>query len=155
MMVGMLQERGIDLHLAGEHRPESLLGLLPRRDFLWARCQLAPGWDDAEFLLAVERLFAQRVPTLVKLSLVLRDPLCRYMVRGMAGTGREIDEERLVGRHRLLLTDPADRFVGQVFRQVIALLGSPVWLDRRRSVVERRVVLVVFAADEPVEVLEA
>ena len=76
-------------------------------------------------------------------------------MRRVRRAGREVDEERLVGHERLLLADPLDRLVGHVLREVVALLRSPVGLDRRRPLVERRVVLVGLAADEAVEVLEA
>ena len=77
------------------------------------------------------------------------------MVRRVRRAGREVDEERLVRHERLLLADPRDRLVGHVLGEVVALLGRPLRLDRRRALVERRVVLVRLAADEAVEVLEA
>src|SRR5262249_40181820 len=43
---------------------------------------------------------------------------------------------------------------GQVFRQVIAFLGCPLRLDRRRAIVERGIELIVLPADEPVKALE-
>ncbi len=69
--------------------------------------------------------------------------------------GREVDEERLVPHQRLLLPDPLDRLVGHVLGEVVALLRRPVGLDRRRPLVDGRVVLVRLPADEAVEVLEA
>ena len=45
--------------------------------------------------------------------------------------------------------------VGQVLGEVVALLGCLRRLDRSQPFVQRRVPLVVLAADEPVEVLEA
>ena len=77
------------------------------------------------------------------------------MVRRVRRTRREVHEERLLWRQRLLRLDPADRPVGQILGQVIALLRRLLRLDRVSTVVERRVVLVVLAADEPVERLEA
>ena len=68
--------------------------------------------------------------------------------------GREVHEERLVGHQRLLLAHPADRPIGEVLGQVVALLGGRRRLHRRRAVVQRRVPLVVLPADEPVERLE-
>ena len=56
---------------------------------------------------------------------------------------------------RLLLARPGDRLVGQVLGQVVALGRRLRRLDRRRALVERRIPLVVLAADEAVEVLEA
>ena len=85
---------------------------------------------------------------------VLVGPLLRHVVRRVGRARREVDEERLVRHQRLLLADPADRPVGQVLGEVVALLGRRRRLDRRRAVVQRRIPLVVLAADEPVERLE-
>ncbi len=118
------------------------------------RRQLRVGGDDAQLLLARERLFAQLVPALIELALVLRRPLLGHVVRCVRRAGREVGEERLVAHQRLLLADPLDRVVGQVLGEVVALLRRLVRLDRDRPFVERRVVLVRLAADEAVEVLE-
>ena len=67
---------------------------------------------------------------------------------------REVDEERFVRQQRLLLARPGDELVRQVFGQVVALGGRLGRLDRRRALVQRRIPLVVLAADEAVEVLE-
>ena len=77
------------------------------------------------------------------------------MVRRVAGAGREIHEERLVGHQRLLLAGPLDRLVRHVLGEVVALLRRLLRLDWRRALVDGRVPLVGFAADEAVEVLEA
>ena len=68
---------------------------------------------------------------------------------------REVNEEGLVGRERLLLRDPGHRLVGHVLHEVVALFGRLFRLDRRSSLVERRIPLVRLAADESVEVFEA
>ena len=73
----------------------------------------------------------------------------------MRRAGREVHEERLVTHQRLLRADPLDRLVGHVAHEVVALLGRSPRLDGRRALIQRRVVLVRLAADEPVEVLEA
>ena len=39
-------------------------------------------------------------------------------MRGVRRTGSEVDEERLVGRDRLLLPDVVDRPVGEILGQV-------------------------------------
>ena len=154
-MVGVLQEPGVDLHLPLEHRLELRRHLVPGRDLGMARCQLGVRADDAQLLLPRERLLAQRVPALGEAALVLVGPLLGDVVRGMHGTRREIDEERLVRRQRLLLVHPDDGAVGHVLGQVVALFGGGRRLDRGHALVERRVVLARLAADETVEVLEA
>ena len=121
----------------------------------WRGVSSRVGRDHAELLLAREGPLAQRVPAVVELARVLVGPLLRHVVRRVRRARREVREERLVGHQRLLLADPADRLVGHVAHEVVALFGRAVGLDRRRPFVQRRVVLVRLAADEPVEVLEA
>ena len=76
-------------------------------------------------------------------------------MRRVRGAGREVDEERFVGHERLLLAHPGDGPVRQVFRERVAFLRRARRLDRRRALVEARIVLIGFAADEPVEVFES
>ena len=71
----------------------------------------------------------------------------------MRRAGRVVDEERLVGRHRLLRLDPVDRLVGHVDGEVVVLHLRRLNLDR--PVVDQRIPLVGFAADEAVELVEA
>ena len=138
MVVGILQEPGVDLHLPAQHRLECVRHLVPGRDFLVPRGELAIRRNDAQLLLAREGLFAQLVPALVELALVLVRPFLRHVVRRVGGAGREVDEERLVGNERLLLADPVDRLVGHVLHEVIALFGRLLHFDRRGAFVERR-----------------
>ena len=97
---------------------------------------------------------ALRVPAAGEPAGVPVRPLQRHVVRSVGGAGREVHEERLLGSQRLLGAHPVDRPVRQVLGQVVALLRRSSRLDRRRALVQRRVVLVVLAADEAVEVLE-
>ena len=83
VVVGVLQEAGVDLHLAREDRLQVVRRLVPGRDLGRPRGQLGVLRDDAELLLARERLLAQRVPALVELALVLVRPL-----RPARGAGR-------------------------------------------------------------------
>jgi len=76
------------------------------------------------------------------------------MVRGVGGAGGEVGKERAVRHEGLLLADPVDRMIGQILCEVVALLGCRRRLNRGGSVVQRRVPLVVLAADEAVERLE-
>src|SRR5262245_50256866 len=75
-------------------------------------------------------------------------------MRGVTGTGRKVDEERLVGRSGLLLPNPTDRFLGDGLGEMP--LGVVVrHLDRGGVLEERREPLVGLAALEAVEVVEA
>ncbi len=154
MVIGVLEEAGVDLHLARQHRLERLRHVVPGGDLLVPRRQLCVRRDHAELLLPRERLLAHGVPALVELALVLGRPLLGHVMRSVRRAGREVGEERLVGHQRLLLPHPVDRPVGHVLGEVVPLLGQAIRLDRDRPVVERRGVLVRLAAQEPVEVLE-
>src|ERR1700752_2644731 len=154
-MVGELEERGIYLHLAREHWAQPFVCFIPCRNIFRPRRKLAFRRDDAELFLPGKRFLAHLVPALVELAFVLRDPVLRYVVRGVRYSRRKVDEERLVGRNRLLLADVTDRLIGKVFHQMVAFLGCSLRFDRRRSFIKRWVVLVVLSADEPIEMLEA
>jgi hypothetical protein len=111
--------------------------------------------NHAQLLLPRKDLFTQLVPALVELALVLVRPLLRHVVRRMRGTWREVDEEGLVSRERLLLPDPGRGLVGHVLHEVVALFWRLVRFRRRGTRVQRRVPLVRLAADEAEEVFEA
>ena len=154
MVVGVLQECRVHLHLPGEHRLEVIRHVLPGRDLVVPRRELAVLRDHAELLLAGEDALALAVPSVVELTLVLLDPLPRHMVRRVGRARSEVHEKRLVGHQRLLLIHPGDRLVGEILGQVVALLGGLLWLHRGRALVEGWIPLVVLSADEAVEVLE-
>ena len=73
----------------------------------------------------------------------------------MVGAGREVEEERLVGRDLLDVGDELDGLVGQIARQVVALLRRLRRLDLMVVVDEVGIVLVRVAAEEAVVALEA
>jgi hypothetical protein len=116
--------------------------------------QLGAGWNHTQLLLPGQDLLPQRVPTGVETTLVPVRPLGRHMVRRMRRTRSEVHKERLVRHQRLLLADPADRLVGHVHGEVVALLGRRLRLHRGGALVDRRVVLVRLPTDEAVEVLK-
>ena len=155
VVVGVLEEAGVHLHLADQHRLERLGHVVPGRDLVVAPGELGVGRDHAQCLLPLDRLLAQPVPALVELAPVPVGPLLGHVVGGVGGAGGEVDEERLVAHQGLLLVDPLDGLVGHVLHQVVALFGRLGGLNRGGALVQRRVVLVRLAADEPVEVLEA
>ena len=110
--------------------------------------------DDAQLLLSRERDLTLLIPAMSELALVLVDPLLGHVMGRVGGARREVHEERLVRHERLLLADPADSVVGQVFGEVVALLRGLRRLDRGEALVERGVPLVVLAADEAIEIFE-
>ncbi len=154
MVVGVLEEAGVDLHLPGENRLEVVGHVIPGGDLRVSRGQFRVRWNDTEFLLAYEDLLAERVPAGVEPAFVLVRPLRRDVVRGVGGAGCVVHEEWLVGHQRLLLPRPLDRLVGHVVGEVVALLGRLLRLHGRRALVDGGVVLVRLAADEAVKVLE-
>ena len=154
VVVGVLEEPRVDLHLARQDRLEIVGDLVPGGDLLRPSGQLGLLRDHAQLLLPREGLLPQFVPALVELALVLRRPVGRHMVRRVRRARREVDEERLVAHQRLLLPNPANRLVGHVLGEVVALLRRLPGLDRGRPLVDGRVVLIRLPADEAVEVLE-
>src|SRR6266536_5011840 len=155
MVVGVFHEASVDFHLAPQYRFERLRHLVPRRDFAVACSEFAVWRDHTQFFLPRDRLFAQLVPALIELALVLVGPFLRYMVWRMCCTGREVDEERLVGCESLLHRDPFHRLVCHVIHEGIAFLGCFLKLDGSRAFKERWIPLIRLAADETVEVFEA
>ena len=132
--VGVLAEAGVDLHLTREEL--LLVGRQrgPVLDRLGLRRELRARRDDAQLDLPRERLLAHDVPALVELALVLGDPLLRHVVRRVRRARREVHEERLVGRERLLELHPGDRLVRHVGHEVVVRV--PRNLDRVHAVVE-------------------
>ena len=154
VVVGVLEEPGVDLHLPLQDRPQLLGHVLVGGDLLMPGRELGVGRDHAELLLPRERLLAQHIPPGRKPTTVAIRPLLVDLVRRVGGTRRVVDEERLVGHERLLLPHPADGLVGHVLGEVVPLLRGRRRLDRRGPLVEAWVVLVGLATDEAVEVLE-
>ena len=69
---------------------------------------------------------------------------------------RPVHEERLVRLERLVLAQPVDRVVGEVFAQVVALVPASCGGSDAGGVAHQaRLVLRRFAGEEAVEVLEA
>src|SRR5271169_6549701 len=155
MVVGIFHEPRVNFHLAGEHWLKRGWHFIPCRDFLVPHRELTVLRNDTQLFLTSKGLFAQLIPALVKLTLVLIRPVLRDVVRGVCGARCEVDEEWFVGNERFLLPNPVHGLVGHVFHKVIALFGRLLWLDRYSAFIERRIPLVRFAADEPVEIFES
>ncbi len=154
--VGVLGVARVDLHLPGIQALVRLVERVPGRERIVARRQRRVGRDDAELLLARERLLSHHVPALVELAAVLVRPLARHVVRRVAAAGRDVGEPR---RLRLLgadLVKPVDRLVGEVVLEVVVLavlrLGHT---DDLVVLGDQRVVLPCLTAEEAPEVIEA
>ena len=113
-----------------------------------------PGYN-AELQLTSERRLAPALPAAVELSLVAIDPLGGSLVGGMLGTRRKVHEERLVGRRMLLIGELADRRVGEVLAEVIALLGTLRRIDEVVVGDQVRGPLVGVGVQESVEAFES
>ena len=90
----------------------------------------------------------------VELPLVLGDVLLRRVVRRVVGTRAEPQVPGLLRRRGLAVRDVGDRLVGQVLREVVALLREVRLVDVVVVLGERRVPVVGLAADEAVVAVE-
>ena len=122
LVVGLLEEAGVDLHLAGQHWLQVGGHVIPGRDLVVASGQLRVGGHDTQLLLPRHDLFAQRIPAAVEFAPVLIRPLLGHVVRRVGGAGGPVHEERLVRHQRLLLAHPGDGAVGEILGEGVALL---------------------------------
>ena len=124
LRVGVRQEAGEGLHAAREQAP--LLGrqLGPGRNPRRALGERRPGRDDSHLDLAREGALAPALPAVGEAPAVALDPGGRRLMRRVRRAGGEVEEERLARRRLLLVLDHADRRVGQVLGEVVALLPA-------------------------------
>ena len=171
LVVGVAEEAGVDLRHAAE-QPLLVVGeRVPGPDGVELGPGLAVGallvdvrvdrrqlrlvGDHAHLLLPREHELAVRLVPHVEAPLVLVDPLLGGVVRGMAGARAVVEEERLVGRDGLRVTDELERLVGDVRAEVVALLRWLRLVDGVVVVDEVGIPLVRLRPEEPVEALEA
>ena len=152
-MIGVRRIRGIRFHLTRHHTTRVFAVRIPRCDLLWPRREFGRRRHDTERDLSRERFFSQFVPSLIKSTLVLRDPLRRNMVRRVRGTRREVHEKRLLWREGLLCLRPRDRLIRHVGREVVRRIARRI--DTNRAVHDRGCPLVRFCGKKPVEPIEA
>ncbi len=174
LVVGVREEPGVDLRHSREELLLVIRERVPRPRVVEWRERLAvrPGArlarpdrvdrrqlgvlrDEAELLLPGEGLLAHRLVAHVEAALVLVGPLARNVMRCMAGAGRVVEEERLLGRDRLRVHDELDRLVGEVDRQVVALLRRFRLVDEMVVVDEVGIPLARLGSEEAVPALEA
>ena len=142
------------MSISGNGLPSALVRVSVRADRIDGR-KLRVGRDDAELLLLGERLLAQCLIAHVKAAFELLDPLLGRVMGCVAGAGGVVEEERLLGGHRLGVLDELERLVCDVLGEVIALLGSARLIDRMVVVNQIRIPLVRLGAEEPVPALKA
>jgi hypothetical protein len=153
LVVGVRREARVCLHLPRHHATLVLAERIPRGDLLRTRREPGPGRNDAHLDLPRERLLAELVPALVELAAVFLDPFLGHMVRRMRRARREVDEERLLRRERLLRLDPRDGLVGHVGGEVVVRVERRV--DAHRAVDDRGRPLVGFGREKAVELVES
>src|SRR5215471_16874966 len=155
MVIGVGEKPGKYFHHAGinflfrggQWLPLGHIGIVAR--------ELSLSRNDPKLLLSREGPFAQLVPTVVKFALVLVGPFLRHVMRRVSRSWAKIHKEGLVGSDLFGVGDEANRFVHQIFGQVITLFGA---LLRLHSMIVRNqfgIILVGLAAEKTVEALEA
>ena len=92
---------------------------------------------------------------IIELALVFVDVILRSMMRRVVGTRAEPHEPRLGRVRRLLVAQHPDRVVGQILRQVIALVRAIGLLDESVVLDQIGEPLIGLPAQEPVEPVEA
>ena len=155
LVIGMLGITGVDFRFVRQQLLLLRRQRIPGRQPIRTRGKLGIGGNHAGSLLLGKGFFADLIPPLVELPSVALDPLLRHMMRLMRGPRGEVDEEGLVFGHGIMLMKPVNRFVGDVRRKVIAVLGRLGRLNRRRIAEDARIVLAVGCLIESVEMVEA
>src|ERR1035441_4770599 len=79
------------------------------------------GRDHTEFLLALENLYAECIPSLVELTLVLVAPILVNLMRSMSCARCVVEKERLVRSGLLLTINEEDRLIGDLVTQVATI----------------------------------
>ena len=95
---------------------------IPRWQAVRTRRELGVGRNNAQLLLPLKCILADRIPALIELAFVLLDPLLVHMMRRVRRTCGVVDEEGLVLGDGVVLMQPLDGVIGDVCGEVIALL---------------------------------
>ena len=152
--IAVFGEPGGHLHQAALKRPLVLGDVIPRRHPVVTFSELTVLRNPALLLGPLKHPLPVRIPAVVELPGVPVGPLLHDVVRAVQTAAGPVHEERLIGLQRLMGAQPVDRVVGQILRQVIALLGG---LRRRhdRGVAHQMgLVLGGLPREKPVEILE-
>ncbi len=114
VVIGVLEEAGVHLHLARQHRLQVIGHVVPGGDLRGSRRSAPHPARRCPPPVAAARSPRAARPTLRRRPGVAIRELLRDVVGCVGGAGGEVGEERLVGRQRLLLSDPLDGPVGHV-----------------------------------------
>ena len=121
----------------------------------WRGVSWASGGNPTFLLRALENALTVSIPAVVELALIFVCPLLHDVERAMDRAARPVHEEGLVRLKRLVLLQPADRVVGEVFAEVVALLHGLWRQDVCRVADQVWLILRGLACEETVEVFEA
>ena len=113
--VTVFGEPGSHLHQPALKRSLVLGDVVPRLHSLVTVGELTVLWDPAFFLGALEYPLPVVIPAVVELAGVAVGPLLHDVVRAVQAAAGPVHEERPIGLQRLVIAQPVDRVVGQVF----------------------------------------
>ena len=119
------------------------------------RCHLRALWQDALGDHARKDPLAIGLVAVVEFTLVLVDVVLRSLMRRMVGAGAEPHVPGLRRIAGLLVANHADGLVGQVLREVIAILRAILLVNEVVIVHKVGIPLVGLAANEAIEAIEA
>ena len=153
MVIGVAEESRE--HLLHAREQPALVGveLVPRAHAGIRGRQLRTRRHHAHFLLSCQDPIALDIPAVVERARVARDELLGHVVRIVAGTEREVEEERPRRVRRHPVAQVRERVVDEVFGEVVAGVGR--WFDAVVVVPEVRHPLIGAAVQEAVVVVEA
>ncbi len=137
LLVRMRQEASKTFHEAGGDRPVPAAQGIPGRHPGRPRRQDGGRREQAERELAGKDPVAPGVPAEVEPAAISLEPAARWLVRGVAGAGGEVQEERLGCVDRPQVGQELDRAIREIRGQVIAVLDRSGRPDAVVVVIER------------------
>src|SRR4030095_5214091 len=117
--------------------------------------ELSIGRDDTKLFLPRQSPLAQLVPAVIKFALVFVGPFLRHVMRRVSGARAEVHKEGFIWGDLLGIGDETDRFIYQVFGQMVAFFRCLLCFNRVFVVEQLGIILVCLAAEKTVESLEA
>ena len=133
--IDVLSEARRHFHQAALERLLVFGDAVPGRHRLMPRRELRVGGNPALLFGALENALAISVPAVIELTLILVRPLFHDVMRAMDRAARPIHEKRLIRLEGLVLVQPGDRVVRQVFAEMVAFLRR-FWAGERTSCCE-------------------